>query len=67
MHLASVDYTTNIVNVIERKVWGKEKSTRVETTSTSFTSKFSEYAKQEFPYVSEAELDPFNLERQNKS
>lgn len=30
-------------------------------TSTSFTSKSWEYARQEFPKVSDTELDPVNL------
>lgn len=55
------------VCVRERKEWETKKSTRVETTSISFTSKSSEHAKQEFPYVSDAELDPFNLERQHET
>jgi hypothetical protein len=46
------------VRVCERE---KEKGKGSMHTSTSLTSKSSECARQGFPYVSETELDPFNL------
>ena len=45
------------------RVCEKKKNISFDTTSISFTSKSSVHAKQEFPYVSDAELDPFNLQQ----